>query len=1643
MKKIISVMLIAVMLTAFLPAGVFASDSITVVLNGEQMQFDVPPQIINSRTMVPLRAIFEALGAEVSWNGDTDTASGVRKGVRVTVSIGSDIATVSGKATVLDQSAVLIDGRTLVPLRFISEAYGAEVLWDGDTRTVSINAPESVDGYNIPANAFTEVGTWTYTDDYLQGKQDNVESDSDATVTVRIEKTGDYKLWAMSKDYATNQPGSRFFNVKIDGVTFGKTLGQHGIEGFAWEDMGMVHLEKGDHEFALHDTSGFFGRCKGLFLCADPNYVPDVNMDKLAKEFPQQDPLASLPLANFPAWANGSMTGETSFSIEQGNTKMVFYQGVGTKGNLVQNEILVKDGNNWVTTKGRNEDFGFLLVSALKSEYVSCAGELTVGGGSNVRQTVNLNGEPVTLTINDFFDGGYPTWFIPRSAEKISDKEVKLYFDKKDGAELSVTIKFDELSDDPKVTLDAKFDNAGTYSFLLFTGEDFSDEQYDNVTAPFMFVKKKIPEFAEMYPECYLFTPMATFTRSDKIEGKDLTTGIAIDPTSISQSYPYPDTAAFGLVLRTATGRVRGQFCAPQFGSPCANFNAGDSYTVSYRILNHVNDWYPTFRHVAEKLYKNTDVRENYYTSINEAVYNVTDLMMDDVYGGWDAKDMGWYNMEAQSVSSQSNMFAAVQRYLLTGDEEILEKRAIPTLAWIMSRTNSHFVRKDISEIKSTSYSKVAPTPLSEEPILYNTSTFEGLYEMSQGRMPYLLNTAVEKASTATSLDGVTSQIALYNATGDEGYLKKLEELAERLILNTVDENSAYMNKQLLSNGFVFGDYSPTVHALLAAYETTGNKKFLDGAEKATQLLLTATSNMGYQNDYATTDYHIDPVETMNAHRISCEKGRTPWFWHGDTQWRLGFDMDNWGIVEEMKVAIPDETVPGWLPAQAGLGTEHPKTAVNGNYIYMNSWASMVAKLAAYTGDDYFMTQARNAMVGRFGNYAGYYQERYVAHQGTAEYPYVGPDYTLIYWHHIPVFAALLEDYLISSVSARSDFNVEFPAIYQFGYAYFVTNQYGHKPGKIYDQDGMWLWLDRDVLTPDSVNVDYITARKDGVFGAAMINEKDEPLTTTLTLGSKVAGGATYTGPATLYDKAGNKSEIQVENGKFTLTIPARGILSVIINLPEVKKPDYALDNIYFNTDNGKTVSQHTNGKSYALQLNDKAYYAYVYVTDMPKATKEVKFSYTMGDKKGEQVINEYPFETIIKVENPDTEFVYTVEATTVDGKKNSYGGGTLKGIKGGATENKISATPEAVKEIVIADPSKLKFETFTAKASAVGIGSGFRAVIPLSEIPFEVTENVLTGLKVGVILTSKSDGTKIVSETEIIGNEMRADSTVIVTEYTDELKSGHDYGPTHKGEVVIVPHGEKMPDIGKSSTASQTTTKPITPSSTKSGFEMFTAEEVVIGSAGTNLRAVVPFSKIPFDVTENMFSGVRVGVVLKEKKGEGRMVGEAVISANEMRADSTVLVMNFPDGIKVANYGDTHKGTFTLVPDGEKMPDLGKNVESTKKEEVTQVADFKSFEAKIATVGNSDKIRIVVYTDKFPFDITKNSLKGLKVECDFTVKASGKKLHLESVVDSCEVRDNGTAVLVVPTTADVPMMDYQKLVEWSTNVKISKQDGM
>jgi hypothetical protein len=113
--------------------------TIQVDLNGERLAFSVPPTQIKGRTMVPLRGIFEALGAEVRWDGPTQTITANKGTTNVQLGIGNPNAIVNTRTVILEAPAMILAGTTLVPLRFVSEALGANVSWNGAAQLIAIS----------------------------------------------------------------------------------------------------------------------------------------------------------------------------------------------------------------------------------------------------------------------------------------------------------------------------------------------------------------------------------------------------------------------------------------------------------------------------------------------------------------------------------------------------------------------------------------------------------------------------------------------------------------------------------------------------------------------------------------------------------------------------------------------------------------------------------------------------------------------------------------------------------------------------------------------------------------------------------------------------------------------------------------------------------------------------------------------------------------------------------------------------------------------------------------------------------------------------------------------------------------------------------------------------------------------------------------------------------------------------------------------------------------------------------------------------------------------------------------------------------------------------------------------------------------
>jgi hypothetical protein len=210
---------------------------IKVFLNGTALVMDVPPVQKEGRTLVPFRAIGEALMAEVDWDGSAGKVTLTLGDKTVQLVIGNKTAYVNGEATTLDVPAMLVEGRTMVPLRFIGESLGASVQWSGELRRIDIiTDPE----YSVPrllSQVMVSISV-DYLDDEGQLHPDirQIAGRDDDTYNYYLKLMDQPGLAGKNVGIVYDYVGMRVVDgpVEQDGITWWKLEG-HGKTGWADE----------------------------------------------------------------------------------------------------------------------------------------------------------------------------------------------------------------------------------------------------------------------------------------------------------------------------------------------------------------------------------------------------------------------------------------------------------------------------------------------------------------------------------------------------------------------------------------------------------------------------------------------------------------------------------------------------------------------------------------------------------------------------------------------------------------------------------------------------------------------------------------------------------------------------------------------------------------------------------------------------------------------------------------------------------------------------------------------------------------------------------------------------------------------------------------------------------------------------------------------------------------------------------------------------------------------------------------------------------------------------------------------------------------------------------------------------------------
>ena len=1111
---------------------------------------------------------------------------------------------------------------------------------------------------------------------------------------------------------------------------------------FAWEKMTypsetVTVGEDGKLEMQLKSL-GTYARIDAIVLTNDANFVPYATMDNTilsCEKFPLDIPYEKdIP---FPESAKGELSNVTDTAVlENAYTKISFRKGTSAaQRTVVQRQVQVGDT---VVTPFEN-GYGFLSLYADKVMSYQQGGYFGKFNVSYKRE----NGTEFTRGTNDVFRAGIPEWLVPSTVEQVDDSTVRMTAD---GTYMSLvaTWTLAEKDLEPKVTVEFTAKKDGEYSLGYFNEvNEANKKDVSYVLNPYRWQESRFPEPGETITETNSTTNHTQMTYKMNEKGQEITLGVAVDRDYIALTVPVenseydaarwprdglsysvqsiweedtnPDgtyntvtldytheNADFVMNTTGENGGILPAIFAPKMASLDSSFKAGESYTFAFRPISTVSTsgenrgWYDAYQHVARDLRGVYDYRDNYYSSMTDAAFNVLNFLMDDELSGWSDEMIGHYNIEDSHWISNSNGLVYLQNYLLTEDEEILNERALPSMGSLLTRDSTHFYRR-LTIRGRTEGALNKELDVTNVPL--GNATYEGAYQLSQGMTPIFRTISKNRLMSTTVEDGglglqnTTDYYWFERANGSETFPLTIQNADKYL------EQRAFISAENDVNlkAFINISYTPQFQAQLDAYEITGDEKYLEGAIEGARRFLPSLRITDMPE--SKSDMRVEDTAKL----LISDKINRDFAWsYDDHRYRRGaklkatgdgVDDDSGSIYQEYNVVgYLDDAVtfkdtagvyPAWVTARTGLGVEQFSTCLEGRNIMMSTWAGDVLRLGYLSDDKLMMDLARSSIVGRFANYPGYYYTEYTRLPGLANYPTEGFDVTSLYFHHAPVFLGAIQDYLFSNAYVKSDGNVNFPNTRIQGYAWFNNRTYGHEPGNIYRENDMWPWLKQGTINLSSKQIDWIAGRKEGRAAFVLTNAADVAVSDTILFNDAlgIPNGAT----AVVYDKDGNVTEAKVTNNKLSVTIPAKGILTVAVNGTNIHAPRYSTvqfdDKAVENTETsamglmyagrtyeaGNSLNKGYDVKAYALALDPESYMGYIFVGG--RSTEEYPFINSRGEEatrggdgengivkttlkwhfEGEDAINTvvddvFPYEFWIPVNDRDKKIVFTVE---------------------------------------------------------------------------------------------------------------------------------------------------------------------------------------------------------------------------------------------------------------------------------------------------------------------------------------------------------------------------------------------------------------
>lgn len=995
---------------------------------------------------------------------------------------------------------------------------------------------QTTPAYLIEAESFQFKGKWVVEKSseclgtaMLRVYQDNNDADTaDALTVININEAGTYSIWTRSRDY-TDSPRPRTFTLSVDGRELPE-CGNHGTDGFLWQKIGEIELPRKQILLRLHDSGKYYGRCDAILLTqdssTDPNLLTNQQLARWRKS-PVEMAYSTQNAPELPAARDLSDGYSTIASASNSDIRLSFVK-------LPDGAIVCKTdfytAGSWRRFSSTNEDNRIALLSNDENVTVNHNQFYPAWDRCAAHRQFDFDGQTYPVTVdgdnaNPFYTG-ILTEAKAKSVSKPAANIIKVVYDCTGKGELTAWWTVAESGPRINVRLVFRPVSDGSYSIALHAAKGIGEESVKNVLMPPMFQSRNIPAtplmlFSSMMTQCLSVAEIQT-------SYGPVTNFICADLDSFSQGWGSADYSPVGFTLRNSSNEIQPVGFAPLPGMKDASVKAGSAIETNFIVGIHAADWAGTLEYISENIFSVSDYRRQETISLTQTLENVIALIKNPDHSGWNDAMKGFWDIEANGSISptvvQSSPMTVVGTAMLTDDEELYEKRALPSIEYVLSRNNFRYVGNVPQKF----------APMSSQ---FPTTLYEGINTVMAGLNPWLKEIALPDGQLRTANGYFTKvqpfrqALSAYILTSNEEWLDRSTAFADSYIAEiSQPAESAPAAPGTFYNSQICYDWQP----LVDLYHHTGKQPYIKAA------LQGAAHTLAGVKTWPKVASGCQTVHPGNSY-----DGITTVWWKGAAPYRLGFPRTAGDA--------PEHETDAWKVSSVGLGIEQPLTyfirsaGKTVHPIFMNSWAPRLLELTEATSKPIYETFARNAVIGRSENYPGYYATGYTDINQSADFPYKGPDVSSIYYHHLPAYLALLQDYLITEATSRSNGKIFFPSGRQEGFVWFSNSVYGRATGEIYGNEA-YLWMPAGNIKADSPAVNILSARNSRKLFIVLTNENNEECHTAITLSDDVLRRISSTA-ATVYNIDGKESELDLGEKGLTVTVPSRSLMTIAIEM--------------------------------------------------------------------------------------------------------------------------------------------------------------------------------------------------------------------------------------------------------------------------------------------------------------------------------------------------------------------------------------------------------------------------------------------------------------------------------------------------------------